>query len=139
MEHDPVFRAKRPPLQTSSTIATRDFMIKIISKKPFKDEGIEGTNITLISGMAGLMLGLAILEPGRYSRVDALRLAGREAVVLMLGVVVFLVFAGLVEGFFSPAVMPPLIKLIAAAMISLAFWGYLLLAGREPVTRPTAA
>jgi proteasome assembly chaperone (PAC2) family protein len=29
-------------------------MIKIISERPLKNEGIEGTNITLISGMAGI-------------------------------------------------------------------------------------
>jgi proteasome assembly chaperone (PAC2) family protein len=29
-------------------------MIRIISQKPLKNEGIEGTNITLISGMAGI-------------------------------------------------------------------------------------
>jgi len=91
-----------------------------------------------ISATAGLLLGLAIIEPGPYSRVDALRLAGRQAVVLMLGVIVFLVFAALVEGFFSPAVAPPSVKFTAAALIAVAFWSYLLLAGRRrPATEPT--
>ena len=85
-----------------------------------------------ISAAAGLLLALAIIEPGPYSRVDALRVAGRQAAVLMFGVVAFLVFAGLVEGFFSPAVLPPAVKFTAAALIAITFWSYLLLAGREP-------
>ena len=84
----------------------------------------------IISAAAGLLLALAIIEPGEYSRLDALKLAGRQAAVLMFGVVIFLVFAGLIEGFFSPAVIPPSVKLAAAAVIATAFWSYILLAGR---------
>ncbi len=85
----------------------------------------------LISAMAGLLLARALIEPGIYSRRDALRLAGRQAAVLMFGVVTFLVFAGLVEGFFSPAVLPIPVKFAAAALIGATFWSYLLLVGRE--------
>ncbi|HUT75388.1 MAG TPA: stage II sporulation protein M [Armatimonadota bacterium] len=84
----------------------------------------------VIAAAAGLMLGLAVVEPGDYTRLDALRLAGRQAGVMILGVVVFLVVAGLVEGLFSPAALPPAMKLAAAALLATGFWSYILLAGR---------
>ena len=93
----------------------------------------------VISAAAGLLLGLAIVEPGDYSRLDALKLAGRQAAVLMFGVILFLVVAGVIEGYFSPAVIPPMVKLVAAAVIGTAFWSYILLAGRrQEITAPTS-
>lgn len=85
----------------------------------------------VISGAAGLLLGLAVIAPGEHTRIDALRIAGRQAGVLILGVIAFLVVAGLMEGLFSPAVLPPTVKFAAAAVLATAFWSYILLAGRE--------
>jgi uncharacterized membrane protein SpoIIM required for sporulation len=84
----------------------------------------------VISAGAGLLLARALIDPGLYSRADALRLAGREAAVLILGVASFLVVAGTVEGLFSPSSAPHLAKFVVAAMLAAAFWSYLLLAGR---------
>jgi uncharacterized membrane protein SpoIIM required for sporulation len=89
----------------------------------------------VISGAAGLLLGQALVDPGPYSRLDALRMAGRDAAVIMLGVVSFLAVAGVVEGFFSPAVMPIGLKFAAAAALAVAFGAYVLQVGRD---RPAA-
>ena len=88
-----------------------------------------------VSAAAGLLLGLAVIEPGDYSRIDALRLAGRQAAILMLGVAAFLVIAGLVEGLFSPIVAPPALKFAVAAVLAGGLWAYVGLAGRP---RPDA-
>ncbi len=85
----------------------------------------------IISGAAGLLLGLAIVDPGEHSRLDALRLAGRQAGVIMLGVVVFLVAAGVVEGFFSPSSAPVPLKFAVAACLGGLFLYYLAGAGRR--------
>ncbi len=85
----------------------------------------------VIAGTAGLLLGLAIIEPGEYTRVDALKIAGRQAGVLVLGVVTFLAVAGLVEGLFSPAVVRPGVKLAVAGLLATGFWTYVLRAGRD--------
>ncbi len=85
----------------------------------------------IISGAAGMLLGLALVDPGEHSRLDAIRLAGRQAAVMMLGVIAFLAAAGLVEGLFSPSLAPPAVKFAAAAVLAVAFWSYLLLPGRE--------
>lgn len=85
----------------------------------------------IISAAAGFLLALAVVEPGEHSRLDALRLAGREAAVLMSGVILLLAIAGLVEGLFSPSLVPVPAKLSVAAILAVAFASYALLAGRK--------
>jgi uncharacterized membrane protein SpoIIM required for sporulation len=84
-----------------------------------------------IAGGAGLMLGYALVNPGEYSRRTALSLAGREAVLLVLGVVAMLVIAGTIEAFFSPTLIPPALKLLVAAVTFAAEITYFAVAGRE--------
>ena len=57
-----------------------------------------------LAGAAGFRIGWALAFPGEQSRIDALtrRRAGIAATV-MVGVVVMLVVAGLLEGFGAPA------------------------------------
>lgn len=93
----------------------------------------------ILSGAAGLLLGFAIVDPGEYSRLDALRLAGRQAAVIMLGVVAFLAVAGIVEGLFSPSAAPLGLKFAVSACLGTLFLTYLLAAGRaedEPAGGP---
>ncbi|HUV05546.1 MAG TPA: stage II sporulation protein M [Armatimonadota bacterium] len=98
--------------------------------------GVIELTAIFISGGAGLMLGWALLSPGEYTRGVALKLAGREAFKLILGVASMLVVAGIIEGFFSPAVLPEELKLVVAAMLSVCLFSYLFLAGKE---QPSAA
>lgn len=55
-----------------------------------------------ISGGAGLLLGKSMLFPGKYSRADSIKLAGRPAVGMFLGCVPLLLIAGCIESFISP-------------------------------------
>ncbi|HZH43180.1 MAG TPA: stage II sporulation protein M [Lysobacter sp.] len=55
----------------------------------------------VISGAAGLRLGLALVAPGRRRRLDALVDAGRVGARLCAGVLAMLVFAAFVEAFWS--------------------------------------
>jgi len=59
------------------------------------------------AGAAGLLLARAIVFPGRYRRLDALRLYGRRAALLLWGIIPMLVIAGTIEGFFSPSPVVP--------------------------------
>ncbi len=54
------------------------------------------------AGGAGLLIARAILFPGKYRRLDALRFYGSKAVQLLFAIVPMLVIAGTIEGFFSP-------------------------------------
>ena len=47
---------------------------------------------------AGLRIGLTLALPGEHSRLDAMAAAGRQSAQLMIGVVVMLFIAGLLEG-----------------------------------------
>ncbi len=100
---------------------------------------IELPAIFLAAG-AGLRLGYALINPGDYARGDALRLAARDAIQLVLGVMVILGVAGLIEGFLSPAPeIPERLKFAFAAVLFTAFVGWLTLGGREPPKRDLPA
>lgn len=90
-----------------------------------------------IAGGAGLLLGYALINPGDVPRRVALRQAGGEAIKLVMGVAAMLVVAGVIEGFFSPALIPEPFKFSLAAALGAALAAYLTLAGREvPGARP---
>lgn len=66
-----------------------------------------------LAAAAGLLIARAILFPGQYRRVDALKQYGQQAAQLLFGVVPMLVIAGTIEGFFSPnPAIPDLLKYI---------------------------
>ncbi|HEY9299992.1 MAG TPA: stage II sporulation protein M [Phormidium sp.] len=66
-----------------------------------------------LAGGAGLMIGRAIVFPGKYRRADALKFYGSQAAQLVFGVVPMLIIAGIIEGFFSPnPIIPDPLKYI---------------------------
>ena len=65
--------------------------------------GVLELSCIAVAGAAGLRLASAIVDPGTRSRMDALRTEARAAVEIVLGTAVWLVVAGLVEGFLTPA------------------------------------
>jgi len=84
----------------------------------------------VLSGGAGLRLAWALIRPGERSRRDALRLAGAQAIRVMLLVVPALGVAGLIEAFLSPSDAPIAAKITVGAIAALLLWGYIALAGR---------
>ncbi|HYE14170.1 MAG TPA: stage II sporulation protein M [Pyrinomonadaceae bacterium] len=93
--------------------------------------GVIELTCIFIAGGAGLLFGTAVLFPGDLSRLDNLRLRGREAIQLIMGCVPLLAVAAAIEGFISPAAIPPAMKLAVAAVTGVALYSYLLLAGRD--------
>lgn len=57
----------------------------------------------VLAGAAGLRLGRAFLAPGRLTRLQALRAASAEAIVVVYGAVLFLLVAAAIEAFWSSA------------------------------------
>ncbi|MCO7224678.1 stage II sporulation protein M [Pleionea sp. CnH1-48] len=55
----------------------------------------------VIAGMAGIKLGWALVAPGNLTRMDALKLAAKDAVTLMYGATLFLILAAFIEAFWS--------------------------------------
>jgi uncharacterized membrane protein SpoIIM required for sporulation len=65
--------------------------------------GVLELSCIVVAGAAGLRVGWAIIHPGYRRRGVALRDEARAAVELLLGTAAWLVVAGLVEGFVTPA------------------------------------
>lgn len=77
------------------------------------------------AGGAGLLLARAILIPGRYRRIDALKVYGLQAAQLVYGIVPMLVVAGAIEGFFSPQPwIPNEVKYLAGTALLVALVQY---------------
>jgi len=85
----------------------------------------------VLSGGAGLRLGWAILRPGDRSRRDALRLAGAQAIRVMLLIIPALGVAGVLEAFLSPSAAPLALKITVGVIAALALWSYIALVGRS--------
>ncbi len=64
--------------------------------------GVLELSAIFISGGAGLLLASALIAPGELSRLDALLVKGRMAMILILGCAAMLLVAGAIEGFISP-------------------------------------
>lgn len=95
--------------------------------------GIIELTAIFIAGGAGLLLGGALLAPGRRTRGDALMERGRDAVFLVLGTVPMLVCAGLIEGFITPPLqIPPVVKLAFAGVTGIVLVAYLGFGGGTP-------
>jgi uncharacterized membrane protein SpoIIM required for sporulation len=93
--------------------------------------GVIELSCIFIAGGAGLLIGSALLMPGDLSRADALKSRGKQAIVLMVGVALLLVVAGIIEGFISPAPIDSRVKYSIAGLTGIALYSYLLLAGRQ--------
>jgi uncharacterized membrane protein SpoIIM required for sporulation len=84
-----------------------------------------------VAGAAGFMLGHALIAPGPLLRRDALVLAGRRAVRMIVAVVVLLVVAGTIEGFVSAGGLSVAGRALVS-VASLAFLALYLVNGIRP-------
>jgi uncharacterized membrane protein SpoIIM required for sporulation len=83
----------------------------------------------VVSAMAGLRLGWAIVEPGPLTRGASLRREARTAIEIVLGTMPWLVLAGLIEGFVSPRQLPLPVALAVGLIAAGAYWALLLTRG----------
>jgi len=84
----------------------------------------------VVSGMAGMRLGLAILRPGRLPRVRALAEASRQALPLIYGAALLTALAAVIEGFWSAQRIPSGLKYAFGISGWILLTAYFLLAGR---------
>jgi uncharacterized membrane protein SpoIIM required for sporulation len=98
--------------------------------------GVLELSVVVAAGASGLRMGWALVQPGAYSRGDALTQAATSALVLLVGLAPLLVVSGLIEGNLSPSGAPFPQKLAVGLLSGLLFWGYLLGAGRGPERSP---
>ena len=75
-----------------------------------------------LAGAAGFKIGWALAFPGRLERLDAMIAAGRDAALVMVGVVVMLAVAGLLEGFARQLITDTAVRYAIAAATAV-LWG----------------
>jgi uncharacterized membrane protein SpoIIM required for sporulation len=93
--------------------------------------GVTEIGAICLCGAAGMVIGSAIVFPGRHTRLRNLALHGREVALLAMGAVVMLFFAGLIEGFFRQMVQDVGVRWALAAF-TLIFWSvYFVTVGRR--------
>lgn len=81
--------------------------------------GVFELTAIFISGAAGLMIAKSLIIPGEYSRKHALISGAKKAVALIVGVIILLVIAGIIEGFFTPLAISENLKLLFAAITAI--------------------
>lgn len=92
--------------------------------------GVLELSCIAVCAAAGLRLGWAPVRPGRSRRVDALVSEARPAVLMLLGTLPWLVLAGVVEGFITPAGLGLVSALAIGLSLGGLFWGLALWRGR---------
>jgi len=85
--------------------------------------GVPELSGIIVAGSTGLLLGYAVINPGRRRRSDALKAVGKDAIVLLATSVVLMFIAAPIEGFFSfQPTIPQWLK-GTVAIVSLCVWG----------------
>ena len=93
--------------------------------------GVVELSCIFIAGGAGMMIGYALVNPGDLTRGQALKKKGMEAARIVIGCAIFLVIAGIIEGFLSPSQLPAWVKILTGVSTGVAMFSYLLLVGHE--------
>jgi uncharacterized membrane protein SpoIIM required for sporulation len=91
--------------------------------------GVLELSCIVVAGAAGLRMGWALIDPGNRTRGEALRTEARAAVELILGTAPWLVLAGLVEGFVTPAGTGLTVVVALGTSLGAIFWGLVLWRG----------
>ena len=79
----------------------------------------------LLAGAAGIHVGRALAFPGEAAVLDAAAIAGRRAAQVMTGVVLMLIVAAVLEGFFRQLVQDPLGRFAIGGFMLVVWIGYL--------------
>ncbi|RIV34612.1 stage II sporulation protein M [Micromonospora radicis] len=98
---------------------------------------LELTGVFVAAGV-GLRTGWAwIAPPGQLTRGQAVARAGRDAVVVAVGLVGLFAVSAVIEAFVTPAPLPAMVRIAVGASAWLGFLGYVLLLGARARGHPT--
>ncbi|MDQ1372850.1 MAG: hypothetical protein QOJ09_188, partial [Actinomycetota bacterium] len=91
--------------------------------------GVLELSCIAVAGMAGLRMAWAIIDPGRRTRGAALRDEARAAVDIAFGTAAWLVVAGLVEGFVTPAGLGLAANAVIGVTLGAVYWALVTVRG----------
>ncbi|MCE9522194.1 MAG: stage II sporulation protein M [Alphaproteobacteria bacterium] len=90
----------------------------------------------ILAGAAGLRIGWSIAFPGSLSRLAAAENAGRQGATVMIGVVVMLFIAGLLEGFARQLITSDALRWTIACATAAAWGAYFYRGDRRGIASP---
>jgi uncharacterized membrane protein SpoIIM required for sporulation len=93
--------------------------------------GLLELSCVVVAGAAGLRLGWTVIDPGDRPRLRALAEEGRRCGSIVLGVVLALAVAGLIEGFVTGRVSSTVVRVGIGVLAFSAFWSYIVVLGRQ--------
>jgi uncharacterized membrane protein SpoIIM required for sporulation len=97
--------------------------------------GVLEISAIILAGAGGFAVANALLNPGSYSRGDALARQGPDGVRMAVACVPALITAGFIEAFISPSHFPVWFKATVGLTLGILFWLYLLLTGKAPANK----
>ncbi|MGF1596475.1 MAG: stage II sporulation protein M [Acidimicrobiales bacterium] len=97
--------------------------------------GLLELSAVILAGAAGMAMGWSLVSPGDQGRGEAFTDAARRSVVVVLGLVLAFVTAGLIEGFVTPSGLPTAARVGVGVAVELAFVAYLVAFGRRAAER----
>jgi uncharacterized membrane protein SpoIIM required for sporulation len=97
--------------------------------------GLLEISAIVVAGAAGLRLGWTIVDPGDRTRASALAEEGRRSVVIVLGLFLAFVTAGLIEGFVTGSGLPTWARVGIGVAVLLAAVLWIVVQGRAAAAR----
>jgi uncharacterized membrane protein SpoIIM required for sporulation len=93
--------------------------------------GVTELLAVILCGAAGFLLAHGLVFPGSQTRMDALRERGKDAAVIVVGAVIMLFMAGLIEGIFRQTVTDITVRYCVAGGTALWWIFYFGFVGRK--------
>jgi uncharacterized membrane protein SpoIIM required for sporulation len=97
--------------------------------------GLLELTAVIIAAAAGFRLGWTVIAPGDRPRGDALAEEGRRSVVIVLGLMLCFIVAGIIEGFVTPSNLPAAARVGIGVLVELGFIFWIVTRGRAAVAR----
>ena len=92
--------------------------------------GLLELSAIFVAAGTGLAIGWALVSPGDRTRAEALTEAARRAIVVVVGLVLVFLVAGLLEAFITPSPLPTWARVGTGAVVELTFIAYVVGYGR---------
>ncbi|SNS92260.1 Uncharacterized membrane protein SpoIIM, required for sporulation [Asanoa hainanensis] len=90
---------------------------------------LELTGVYVAAGVGLRIAGAWIRPPKHLTRTRSVAAAGREGLLVAVGLVFLFAVSGVIEAFVTPSSMPPALKIVIGALAWLGFIGYVMLFG----------